>query len=40
VVHNNTFVVRGEHRIYEPNGELRGDSAGRQLPVQPTGRRT
>ena len=23
MVHNNTFVVQGEHCIYEPNGELR-----------------
>ena len=23
VVHNNTFVVQGEHRLYEPNGEIK-----------------
>ena len=23
MVHNNTFVVQGEHRLYEPNGELK-----------------
>jgi quercetin dioxygenase-like cupin family protein len=23
VVHNNTFVVQGEHRIYEPNGDIK-----------------
>jgi quercetin dioxygenase-like cupin family protein len=23
MVHNNTFVVQGEHRIYEPDGRLR-----------------
>jgi hypothetical protein len=22
-VHNNTFVVQGEHRLYEPNGKLK-----------------
>jgi len=23
MVHNNTFVVQGEHRLYEPNGEIK-----------------
>ena len=23
VVHNNTFVVQGEHRLYEPNGDIK-----------------
>lgn len=23
MTHNNTFVVQGEHRLYEPNGEIK-----------------
>lgn len=23
MAHNNTFVVQGEHRLYEPNGEIK-----------------
>jgi hypothetical protein len=29
VIHNNTFVVQGEHRLYEPDGTLR--------EIRPTG---
>ena len=38
VVHNNTFVVQGEHRIYEPNGELR--EIGRSAATDPAHRAT
>ena len=39
MVHNNTFVVQGEHRLYEPNGDIKETSRRRQLQVQPAGRR-
>jgi len=32
MIPNNTFVVQGEHRLYEPDG----NSSGWQLPIQPT----
>jgi quercetin dioxygenase-like cupin family protein len=32
MVHNNTFVVQGEHRLYEPNGKLK--------EIRPTGKYT
>ncbi len=38
VVHNNTFVVQGEHRLYEPNGDIK-EIAPLALQVQPARRR-
>lgn len=32
MVHNNTFVVQGEHRLYEPNGKIK--------EIRPVGRYT
>ena len=36
MIPNNTFVVQGEHRLYEPDGMLKEIRPVRQLPIQPT----
>ena len=37
MIHNNTFVVQGEHRLYEPDGTLKERSSHRHAQVHPAG---
>jgi hypothetical protein len=37
MVHNNTFVVQGEHRLYEPNGKLKDVRAVGSYTSSPAG---